>query len=88
MGEAVIQMARPLGVKTINIIRNRPGHEQVAERLRALGATHILTDDQLGKIETKELVKSWLAQAGKKEVKLGLNCVGGKPTTEMARMLG
>ncbi|KAF9378409.1 mitochondrial 2-enoyl thioester reductase, partial [Podila verticillata] len=87
VGEAVIQMARPLGVKTINIIRNRPGHEQVAERLRTLGATHILTDDQLGKIETKELVKSWLAQAGKKEVKLGLNCVGGKPTTEMARML-
>ncbi|KAF9309189.1 mitochondrial 2-enoyl thioester reductase [Podila horticola] len=88
VGEAVIQMARMLEVKTINIIRNREGHEQVAERLRVLGATHILTDDQLGKIETKELVKSWLAQSpGKKEIKLGLNCVGGKPTTEMARML-
>ncbi|KAF9426723.1 mitochondrial 2-enoyl thioester reductase [Podila epigama] len=89
VGEAVIQMAKPLGVKTINIIRNRPGHEQVAERLRALGATHILTDDQLGKIETKELVKSWLAAEGsqKREIKLGFNCVGGKPATEMARML-
>ncbi|KAG9060936.1 mitochondrial 2-enoyl thioester reductase [Linnemannia hyalina] len=59
VGEAVIQLARPLGVKTINIIRNRPGHEKVAERLTKLGATHILTDDQLGKLETKELVKSW-----------------------------
>ncbi|KAG0361000.1 mitochondrial 2-enoyl thioester reductase [Podila minutissima] len=88
VGEAVVQMARALGVKTINIIRNREGHEQVAARLRALGATHILTDDQLGKIETKDLVKSWLAQAqGKKEIKLGFNCVGGKATTEMARML-
>ncbi|KAF9122948.1 mitochondrial 2-enoyl thioester reductase [Mortierella sp. 14UC] len=84
VGEAVIQLAKPLGVKTINIIRNRPGHEQVAARLTKLGATHILTDDQLGKLETKELVKSWV---GKKEVKLAFNCVGGKPTTEMARLL-
>ncbi|KAG0028848.1 mitochondrial 2-enoyl thioester reductase [Podila clonocystis] len=87
VGEAVVQMARALGVKTINIIRNREGHEQVAERLRTLGATYILTDDQLGKIETKQLVKSWLAQAQRKEIKLGFNCVGGKATTEMARML-
>ncbi|KAF9191661.1 mitochondrial 2-enoyl thioester reductase [Haplosporangium sp. Z 767] len=84
VGEAVIQLAKPLGVKTINIIRNRPGHEQVAERLKQLGATHILTDDQLGKLETKELVKSWVQD---QEVKLGFNCVGGKPTTEMARLL-
>ncbi|KAF9083898.1 mitochondrial 2-enoyl thioester reductase [Mortierella sp. AD031] len=84
VGEAVIQLAKPLGVKTINIIRNRPGHEQVAERLTKLGATHILTDDQLGKLETKELVKSWVQ---KNEVKLAFNCVGGKPTTEMARLL-
>ncbi|KAG0267727.1 mitochondrial 2-enoyl thioester reductase [Mortierella polycephala] len=84
VGESVIQLAKPLGVKTINIIRNRPGHEQVAERLKQLGATHILTDDQLGKLETKELVKSWVQN---QEVKLGFNCVGGKPTTEMARLL-
>jgi trans-2-enoyl-CoA reductase len=84
VGEAVIQLAKPLGVKTINIIRNRPGHEKVAERLTKLGATHILTDDQLGKLETKELVKSWTRGH---EVKLAFNCVGGKPTTEMARLL-
>ncbi|KAG0061278.1 mitochondrial 2-enoyl thioester reductase [Linnemannia elongata] len=84
VGEAVIQLAKPLGVKTINIIRNRPGHEKVAERLTKLGATHILTDDQLGKLETKELVKSWTKGH---EVKLAFNCVGGKPTTEMARLL-
>ncbi|KAI8346922.1 hypothetical protein B0O80DRAFT_392200 [Mortierella sp. GBAus27b] len=84
VGEAVIQLAKPLGVKTINVIRNRPGHEQVAERLKKLGATHILTDDQLGKLETKELVKSWTQ---KSEIKLGFNCVGGKPTTELARLL-
>ncbi|KAG0009854.1 mitochondrial 2-enoyl thioester reductase [Entomortierella chlamydospora] len=84
VGEAVIQLAKPLGVKTINIIRNRPGHEEVAERLRQLGATYILTDDQLGKLETKELVKSWTQN---NQIKLGFNCVGGKPTTEMARLL-
>ncbi|KAI1291471.1 mitochondrial 2-enoyl thioester reductase [Mortierella claussenii] len=84
VGEAVIQQAKVLGVKTINIIRNRPGHEQVAERLKQLGATHILTDDQLGRVETKELVRSWVQ---KSEIKLAFNCVGGKPTTEMARLL-
>ncbi|KAF9100414.1 hypothetical protein BGX27_000413 [Mortierella sp. AM989] len=84
VGEAVIQLANQLGVKTINIIRNRPGHEEVADRLKQLGATHILTDDQLGSLETKELVKSWTQ---KSQIKLGFNCVGGKPTTEMARML-
>ncbi|KAG0277396.1 mitochondrial 2-enoyl thioester reductase [Linnemannia exigua] len=84
VGEAVIQLANTLNVKTINIIRNRPGHEKVAERLTKLGATHILTDDQLGKLETKELVKSW---AKGRELKLAFNCVGGKPTTEMARLL-
>ncbi|KAF9344377.1 mitochondrial 2-enoyl thioester reductase [Mortierella sp. AD094] len=84
VGEAVIQLAKPLGVKTINIIRNRPGQEEVAERLKQLGATYVLTDDQLGKLETKELVKSWTQ---KNQIKLGFNCVGGKPTTEMARLL-
>ncbi|KAF9927036.1 mitochondrial 2-enoyl thioester reductase [Linnemannia zychae] len=84
VGEAVIQLAKPLGVNTINIIRNRPGYEQVAARLTDLGATHILTDDQLGKLETKELVKSWIQ---KSPIKLGFNCVGGKPTTEMARLI-
>ena len=87
-----------MGVKTINIIRKREGHEQVAERLQKLGATFILTDDQLGRLETKELVKSWLASStssldsnsekgSSSKIKLGFNCVGGKPATEMARLL-
>ncbi|KAG0250537.1 mitochondrial 2-enoyl thioester reductase [Actinomortierella ambigua] len=100
VGESVIQLAKAMGVKTINVIRNRPGHEQVQQRLKQLGADYILLDDQLGKLETKELVKGWLKVAGEaepadektgkpkaKEVKLGFNCVGGKVTTEMARLL-
>ncbi|KAF9582858.1 mitochondrial 2-enoyl thioester reductase, partial [Lunasporangiospora selenospora] len=72
VGEAVIQMAKALGVHTINIIRSRPGHELVAERLKALGATHILLDEQLGRLETKEQVKSWTGSKG--QIKLGFNC--------------
>ncbi|KAG0240801.1 mitochondrial 2-enoyl thioester reductase [Actinomortierella wolfii] len=100
VGESVIQLAKVMGVKTINVIRNRPGHEQVQERLEQLGADYILLDDQLGKLETKELVKNWLKTAGEsepvdeksgknkpKEIKLGFNCVGGKAATEMARLL-
>ncbi|KAF9973937.1 mitochondrial 2-enoyl thioester reductase [Actinomortierella ambigua] len=100
VGESVIQLAKAMGVKTINVIRNRQGHEQVQERLKQLGADYILLDDQLGKLETKKLVEDWLKAAGEaepvdektgkhkaKEVKLGFNCVGGKVTTEMARLL-
>lgn len=91
VGEAVIQLAKAMNVKTINIIRKREGSDQVAERLQKLGATYILTDDQLGRLETKELVKSWIAPSGSdskgSEIKLGFNCVGGKPATEMARLL-
>jgi trans-2-enoyl-CoA reductase len=50
-----------------------------------LGATHIVTDDVLASHETRQQIKSWV---GGKSPLLGLNCVGGKSATEMARYLG
>ncbi|KAI9033918.1 hypothetical protein CLU79DRAFT_19253 [Phycomyces nitens] len=85
VGQAVIQIAKAWGLKTINVVRNRPDIEELRQELTALGATHVITDDQLGSFETKSQVKSWV---GKNRLLLGLNCVGGKSATEMARFLG
>ncbi|KAL1916066.1 uncharacterized protein VTP21DRAFT_6070 [Calcarisporiella thermophila] len=85
VGQAVIQIARNWGIKTINIVRNRPDIENLKFRLRSLGATYVLLDEELGKRETKEKLREWTQG---KSIKLGLNCVGGKNTTEMSRLLG
>lgn len=50
-----------------------------------LGATHVVTDEELGQHETRSKIKSIV---GSKPPLLGLNCVGGKSATEMARYLG
>ncbi|KDR65742.1 hypothetical protein GALMADRAFT_148451 [Galerina marginata CBS 339.88] len=85
VGQAVIQIAAAKGLKTINLIRDRPDLEQLVQKLENLGATHVLTYDQLSDKSVREKVKEW---TGGKAIRLGLNCVGGKDTTAMARLLG
>lgn len=61
-----------------------PDFEQVKEELMKLGATYVLSDEDLTKVETRE----WFAQPGmKNHIKLGLNSVGGKQAVEMAKSL-
>ncbi|EPB91107.1 mitochondrial 2-enoyl thioester reductase [Mucor circinelloides] len=85
VGQAVIQIAKAWGLKTINVVRNRPDIDQLVQELTELGATHVVTDESLGSLETRKEIKSWY---GKNAPLLGLNCVGGKSATEMARYLG
>ncbi|KAI8641502.1 hypothetical protein BD408DRAFT_418140 [Parasitella parasitica] len=85
VGQAVIQIAKAWGLKTINVVRNRPDFDQLVHELTELGATHVITDDNLGSVESRKEIKSWF---GKNAPLLGLNCVGGKSATEMARYLG
>ncbi|EFJ45031.1 hypothetical protein VOLCADRAFT_106183 [Volvox carteri f. nagariensis] len=47
VGEAVIQIARAKGLRTINIIRQRPDMEATVARLRDLGADLITTEERL-----------------------------------------
>ncbi|KAJ7634188.1 hypothetical protein DFH06DRAFT_1272282 [Mycena polygramma] len=71
--EAVIQIAASRGLKTLNL-------------LKALGATEVLTyDDLADRSLTARIIKDWTAGKG---IRLGLNCVSGKDTTSMARLLG
>ncbi|KAI7879652.1 NAD(P)-binding protein [Lichtheimia hyalospora FSU 10163] len=85
VGQAVIQIAKAWGINTINVVRNRPEIEQLREELKELGATHVVTDEELGTYEMRSKMKEWF---GGKPPLLGLNCVGGKSATEMARYLG
>ncbi|KAF8159723.1 trans-2-enoyl-CoA reductase [Crassisporium funariophilum] len=85
VGQAVIQIAATRGLKTINLIRDRPNLEQMKQKLHALGATHVLTYDQLSDKTVRDEIKGWTQG---KAIRLGLNCVGGKETTAMARLLG
>ncbi|KAF8548415.1 NAD(P)-binding protein [Imleria badia] len=85
VGQAVIQIAASKGFKTINFIRNRDNVESLKSHLKALGATHVATYDELLDRAFRATFSSWTQG---KAVKLGLNCVGGKTTTLMARLLG
>ncbi|KAF7722649.1 mitochondrial 2-enoyl thioester reductase [Apophysomyces ossiformis] len=62
----------------------QPDLDKLRETLKDLGATHVITDEELGTHEMRSQIKSWT----KKAPLLGLNCVGGKNATEMARYLG
>ncbi|KAL0633568.1 mitochondrial 2-enoyl thioester reductase [Maublancomyces gigas] len=85
VGRSAIQLGRLWGLKSVNVIRNRPGVEELKEELKMLGADMVVTEEELanrsfwGELDEK---------TGGKRVMLGLNCVGGKPTTDLVRRLG
>lgn len=81
VGQAVIQIAAAKGIQTINVIRDRPDLQHLSDRLTALGATHVITEETLRRPEIKELFKSC------PRPKLALNGVGGKSATELLRHL-
>ncbi|KAJ3252775.1 hypothetical protein HK103_001275 [Boothiomyces macroporosus] len=81
VGQAVIQLARAWGFKTVNIVRNRPDIESLAKSLADLGADLVITEDQVRKAETEQKIKDLGIP------RLGLNGVGGKSATNMARLL-
>ncbi|KAK7030773.1 mitochondrial putative trans-2-enoyl-CoA reductase [Favolaschia claudopus] len=86
VGQAVIQIAASRGLKTLNLVRKRPDIGVLTEKLKALGATEVLSyDDLADRSLTQRIMKEWTAGKG---FKLGLNCVSGPDTTAMARLLG
>ncbi|XP_042345130.1 enoyl-[acyl-carrier-protein] reductase, mitochondrial [Plectropomus leopardus] len=81
VGQAVIQIASARGINSINIIRDRPEFTQLSDRLKAMGATHVIKEESLRRPEMKELFKTC------PKPKLALNGVGGKSATELLRHL-
>lgn len=91
VGRAAIQLGREWGLKSVNVIRAREdkaAEEKLKKELLGLGATVVITDEELQSQGIKELAKSWSSD-GKKApaIKLAMNCVNGKAATAMAKLL-
>ncbi|XP_046325453.1 enoyl-[acyl-carrier-protein] reductase, mitochondrial isoform X2 [Marmota monax] len=67
VGQAVIQIAAALGLRTINVVRDRPDIQKLMDRLKDLGAEHVITEEELRKQEAKNLfkVQRWLRYYGR-----------------------
>ncbi|KAK2463717.1 hypothetical protein APHAL10511_004468 [Amanita phalloides] len=84
VGQAVIQIAASKGFKTLNFVRNRANYKSLKDYLLKLGATRVMTYDELNDKGIRERIG---ALTSGKEIRLGLNCIGGQETTSMARLL-
>jgi len=76
VGRFVIQIAKILKLDLINVVRNRPDIQGLKQELIELGANVVYTEEEF-------------AKAGKalSDVRLALNCVGGKSSLLLAKTL-
>ena len=47
VGQAVIQIAKTMGVNTVNVVRDREDIKELKEKLTSLGGDIILTEEEL-----------------------------------------
>ncbi|GAB6030600.1 hypothetical protein CHUAL_007461 [Chamberlinius hualienensis] len=81
VGQAVIQIARHRGLRTINIIRNRPNVEQLKTYLTSLGADCVITDEDLRLPATKDLLNKFSSPL------LALNGASGRILSDSLKYL-
>ncbi|KAL5328341.1 hypothetical protein ACEPPN_001840 [Leptodophora sp. 'Broadleaf-Isolate-01'] len=89
VGRAAIQLGNLWGLKSINVIRERAdvaATQAMKDELLELGATHVVTESELMDKGFAERVREW-TEGGREAVKVGLNCVGGKPTAALVKCL-
>ena len=83
VGLAVIQIAKKMGLRTINIVRaDRPQVDETLRLLTNLGGDVNVPSSFVGSYEFNELLRDL------PPIQLGLNCVGGDLVTDMVRALG
>lgn len=76
VGRSVIHFAKHLGLHTVNIVRR----EELIQELTDAGADIVLLDEERFSKKVKEVTNG-------ADIKLGLNAVGGKNATEVAKSL-
>ncbi|KAI9751253.1 MAG: Delta(24)-sterol C-methyltransferase [Chaenotheca gracillima] len=90
VGRAAIQLGKRWGLKSINVVRDRADKSAQAalrSELEALGADVVISDAELqDRSSIKDRMKEW-TNGGREHIRLGLNCVGGKPGIEMSKYL-
>lgn len=75
-GRAVIQIARELGYKTVNVVRR----SELIDELRAEGGDIVLVDSENLRREVQDAI-------GGPSIRLGLNAVGGESALRLANCL-
>ena len=80
VGQAVIQMAKHMELRTVNVVRDREDIAQLKHYLTGIGADYVWTENELR--TAKEFRDNILPKA-----RLALNCVGGSSSTEIAKCL-
>ncbi|KAL2209135.1 NAD(P)-binding protein [Sarocladium strictum] len=89
VGRAAIQLGRLWGLRSINVVRERSTPEETAtlrEELTALGADVVVTESEFLSREWRDRLAE-ITRQGREKIGLGLNCVGGKSATAIARAL-
>lgn len=79
VGQNVIQLCKIWGLRNVSIVRDRPEISNLKDELINLGATEVLTEEE---IRTTSIFKNKLPRP-----KLALNCIGGKSALELIRHL-
>ncbi|KAE9463496.1 hypothetical protein C3L33_04601, partial [Rhododendron williamsianum] len=98
VGQCIIQLARYQGIHSINIIRDRPGSDEVKDKLKKLGADEVYTESQLEVKNVKALLfylsvvlfiltSLEFCKANIPEPALGFNCVGGNSASLVLKFL-
>ncbi|KAI1504963.1 alcohol dehydrogenase superfamily, zinc-containing protein [Biscogniauxia marginata] len=90
VGRAAIQLGALWGYRSINVVRARPdgaATRRLRDELLALGATHVVTEDELEARDFRDRVAAW-TRGAREGVRLGLNCVGGRSAQAVAKTLG
>ncbi|CAD5226623.1 unnamed protein product [Bursaphelenchus xylophilus] len=82
VGRCVIQQAKAFGLKTVNIVRERPNVEELKKELIALGADFVFTEEEF-KNDGRKFVKSL-----DRPIKLACNGVGGRSALAISAVLG
>ncbi|KAK0393724.1 hypothetical protein QR680_000368 [Steinernema hermaphroditum] len=82
VGRCVIQIASALGLKTINIVRDRPDIDALKKGLMSLGGDYVFTEEEFTKNNTK-FIKTLPAPP-----RLALNGVGGRSAMVLCASLG
>jgi trans-2-enoyl-CoA reductase len=90
VGRAAIQLASLWGLRSINVVRERGTPEETEElkaELKGLGATVVVTESEFFDRSFSGRVKEEWTRGGRDAVMLGLNCVGGKSASAIAKSL-
>lgn len=83
VSQAVSQIAKTKGINVISVIRDRPNLKETVDKLVKQGATKVITEEENG----DRGVSAEIAKLTQGKLKIALNSVSGKSSSNIARKL-